>query len=398
MINKEQDNRILIISDIGAAPPYRGNRIRMRSLLKEIRRLGYQIHFAGISLSETERNAVIPYIDEWITNFSVPNRSFWEKIGFSLNGVRQCNNNPDESKANIDRYFHESWIEKARKIQEEANYKRVFVPYVFNSRFLEVFKKAKLKIIDTHDIFSQRDKKLKSQGISEMWFSTNREEEKRGLQRANRIIAIQKNEERYFSGLLNDGIQVQTVRHFVNKNFLDIYSSVESQKTIGFLGSENPINIHGLQWFLSDVFPDLKKLFPDLVLLIGGTVCSKLQQNEQYVLFGQVQDPKDFYHKCICTINPIQAGTGLKIKTIESLSYGRPVISTITGADGLEEFINNGISLVKGKDEFISAISSLLKSPEDIPTFMKRCDLLIDEMNRQSRRNLKKLLNDGSSL
>lgn len=389
-----KDNRLLIISDIGAAPPYKGNRIRMRALLKEIRNLGYQIHFAGIRFSEVEKKATLPYVDKWVTNFSIPKKNFLTKIYNRLN-IISGRTPVTDSKINqksIDRYFRDRWIEQAGEIRERENYSRILVPYVFNSKFLDLFPDAELKIMDTHDVFSKRNELLRNEGITETWFSTTREEEKKGLERANRIIAIQENEQKYITELTGGGIPVQTVRHIVETNFQELKTSPEFKQTIGFLGSENPINVHAIQWFIAGVLPELKKIFPELVFLIGGSVCSKMEESRNYKLFGEPKNPADFYRKCLCTVNPMQTGTGLKIKTIESLSYGRPVISTPTGAAGLDEFIDHGILLANSRQDFITAISSLLDSPGKVSKYMNSSSLLIEQMNGKSKRNLEMIL------
>ncbi|MDX1642317.1 MAG: glycosyltransferase [Balneolaceae bacterium] len=362
--------------------------------MKEIRNLGYQIHFAGIRFSATEKGATVPYIDKWITNFTPPGKSLFKKIlnRFKIRSTRKTASKPNINNKSVDRKLRESWIDQAKTIQEKENYSRVFVPYVFNSKFLDAFGKAEVKIIDTHDIFSKRNELLEKHGVKETWFSISSEEEKRGLKRASRIIAIQEKEQQYIHELTDGEIPVHTVKHIVEKKFLEWNGSPEFNKTIGFLGSENPINVHGLTWFISEVLPDLKKDFPDLNFLIGGTICSKMEESSNYTLVGRTENPQDFYRRCLFTINPMRVGTGLKIKTIESLSYGRPVVSTSTGLDGLEEFIENGALLANTKEEFMAAITSLLNAPGKTEQLVNSMSVLIDKMNQDSRRNLELIL------
>src|SRR6056297_1287578 len=76
------DPRILIISDIGCGPPWRGNRMRMRRLLAEIKKMGFEIFFAGVRMSDREKESLSGFVDEWMTNFT-------KKPGFSERVVKQ---------------------------------------------------------------------------------------------------------------------------------------------------------------------------------------------------------------------------------------------------------------------------------------------------------------------
>jgi hypothetical protein len=67
------DNRVLVISPIGCGPPHSGNRTRIRTLLQELKSLGYQVHFAWAQipdettwarLSEEERLKTNQYVDQ----------------------------------------------------------------------------------------------------------------------------------------------------------------------------------------------------------------------------------------------------------------------------------------------------------------------------------------------
>lgn len=392
------DKRILIISNIGCAPPFMGNRIRMRALLNEIRGLGFEIHFAGIQLSSPEIEATHPYIDKWITNFKVQKkREHWYKNNRSSVLLRKARKlisiiTPQKTNFKIDDYFKIQWENEIKQIEEKYRYKRVMVPYVFNSAFLEYFESADIKVIDTHDIFAGRNEKLRKKNIPSTWFSTSLEEEQKGLLRANRIISIQPKEEKYFTSILDDRAKVKTVRHFIEPKRC---SYISSKRTVyGFIGSSNPINEHAVKWFIREVLPEIKKTVPNSSFLLAGSVCTLLKDSEDIHKMGVIDNVKDFYEKCSFTVNPMRSGTGLKIKTIESLSYGRPVIGTDIAAEGLDEFVGNGIDLCISKDEFIQAITKRLQIDRgnDNGDSTEVTISEIQRMNKESRENLLDLL------
>lgn len=392
----EDDKRILIISSIGCGPPFMGNRIRMRELLKQIKNLGFEIHFAGICLSDKEVHSVQPYIDFWVTNFKkIKNNKWIEKIRktaitlFNFFGLKKKSKSVNYK---LDEFFEDLWLEEARKIQKIKKFNRVLIPYVFHSKFFNAFPDSTLKVLDTHDIFGNRNQILKDLGIDDFWYSTTKENEKKGVQRANRIIAIQSHEEEYFRDMTGNKTEVRTVSHFIEPQFLPIFPG--KLRNFGFVGSENPLNLDGLRWFIRDVLPFVKLKIPEFKFVVGGRICQKIEKSEDFELLGQFDSIEDFYKECSFTINPIQAGTGLKIKTIESLAYGRPVISSNNGVLGLENFINNGIWVSDTAEQFADHIITCLSQNDEIIHSMKNSKRIINDLNSRSLENLTNLLNE----
>jgi len=74
---------------------------------------------------------------------------------------------------------------------------------------------------------------------------------------------------------------------------------------------------------------------------IGEVVKSKLDQDETKLtnvrIPGRVKDLFEFYDQVDIVINPVEFGTGLKIKNAEALIMGKPVLTTSHGAIGLPE-------------------------------------------------------------
>ncbi len=59
---------------------------------------------------------------------------------------------------------------------------------------------------------------------------------------------------------------------------------------------------------------------------------------------GRVDDLwRDFYSQCSLIVNPCVTGTGLKIKTVEAMSFGLPVVTTGEGCSGIETAIGQGV-------------------------------------------------------
>jgi len=98
---------------------------------------------------------------------------------------------------------------------------------------------------------------------------------------------------------------------------------------LGFIGRLDwPPNRLGLEWFLRSIAPNV--LGKNIFLKIAGSGNGSWLKNysQEYVKFiGRVESPDAFYEGVDCVINPIQSGAGVKIKILEAIAYGIPILT-----------------------------------------------------------------------
>ncbi len=99
-----------------------------------------------------------------------------------------------------------------------------------------------------------------------------------------------------------------------------------------FLGSENVFNRDGIKWFLDSVYPHLS---PNVRICVAGSVSRFVPSLPNVVALPRVDNLDTLYRDTRIVICPLLAGTGLKVKVVEALAYGRPVISTTGGLTGM---------------------------------------------------------------
>lgn len=127
-------------------------------------------------------------------------------------------------------------------------------------------------------------------------------------------------------------------------------------------------NTEGLHWFFKTIWPQVKQIYPDLKL----TVVGKAQRDALscYASFCRPQDVEitvnapsvvPHYQNCFASIVPILNGSGTRLKILESAAFGRPVISTEKGMEGLDFEDDRQILLFKDADSFIHAYKKLLE-------------------------------------
>jgi glycosyltransferase involved in cell wall biosynthesis len=119
-----------------------------------------------------------------------------------------------------------------------------------------------------------------------------------------------------------------------------IKSDLAPQK-ICFLGAFNwTPNVEAVDWFLKAIFPALKQQFAQLEFHIAGkgSEIQKHWQQPGVVLHGFVPDAKAFIATHGIFAGCLQSGSGVKMKIIEALSVGAPIVFSSKSADGLPAF------------------------------------------------------------
>ena len=298
-----------------------------------------------------------PTFYKWLKPF------FPDKRGKTQNKEQQKNIEQKVNEEKIKSYTIDAWynfnLDKlARKLHKQYEYNVVLCEYVYISRVLNNFGNDVLKIIDTHDIFTDRNKKYDEKGIKETFFSTTKDEEIKGLNRADKIIAIQEKEAKFFREITNK--EVITIGHPVKLNEPNIKHEVN--KNILYIGTGNAANIHGINWFINEVIPLIKNKIPEVKLITAGNICKHIGNHEDVVKMGEVKDINDAYNQADIVINPGAIGTGLKIKNIEALGLGKILITSSHSAEGLKKDSQIPFLIADRPEEFANAIINVMSN------------------------------------
>jgi len=112
--------------------------------------------------------------------------------------------------------------------------------------------------------------------------------------------------------------------------------------------------------FIQCDFPLICEAFPNAELaIVGASPSSRLQrlQLAGVTVTGFVDDPAPYFEAADVAVAPLIAGAGIKIKVLELLSAGLPLVSTPVGAEGIDP---NERLIVSPLDRFADAVTSLL--------------------------------------
>jgi len=138
--------------------------------------------------------------------------------------------------------------------------------------------------------------------------------------------------------------------------------SFEARKNLLFLGDFlNLANRDGLKWFLEEVWPLVRRKFPQIKLDLAG---SNMPDNyasevEGVQRLGFVPEMKPLFASHRVFISPARYGVSTRTKNINALALGLPVVTTAAGAEGLYLRDGQEALLAETPEEFAEAIGRL---------------------------------------
>lgn len=148
-----------------------------------------------------------------------------------------------------------------------------------------------------------------------------------------------------------------------------------------FYGAMNRIENYGSAiWFIENVFPLLKK-YNLKFIVIGSRPPKKLldMQDEHIVVTGYVDDPGEYFKKAICLVAPLLLGAGVKVKIIEALSSGVPVLTNEIGIEGIDAENGREFFLCNTPEEYSKTIIDILDGRIDSSRISDNAQSLIRE-------------------
>lgn len=126
-------------------------------------------------------------------------------------------------------------------------------------------------------------------------------------------------------------------------------------------------NVDGLTWYFREVHGPIRALAPDFQLLVVGKnplpELVEAARQPGVTLVGEVPDVRPWYQQSWLQVVPLRIGGGTRLKIVECLALGVPVVSTTLGAQGLDLRHGRDLLLADTPEDFAGAVAGLLRDP-----------------------------------
>ena len=143
-------------------------------------------------------------------------------------------------------------------------------------------------------------------------------------------------------------------------NQYNITPQPNNQLSLCFIGSLDWMpNSSGLNWFISEAWPEIHQLFPNLKFHFTGRGAdeSYSKLNQPNIIFHQnTNDAKAFINSHPIMIVPLFAGSGIRVKILEGMALGKVIITTRIGLEGIPAIDRKHVLIADTKEEMIEAI------------------------------------------
>jgi|WetSurMetagenome_2_1015567.scaffolds.fasta_scaffold00027_4 glycosyltransferase involved in cell wall biosynthesis len=322
---------ILVVSSYYLSKDTRfGGTKRLYYLVKELERYGtvYVICHDGC---EEYRDGIVPGFDRFLFLPVEDDRNLFEKI------VRPG--------WNIERFLGKN-AGRIREFLDGAEFDAALLAFPLALAFVTTLlpKTVTSAVYLEDDLLSETIRAQKRRAIFDPYravrlaqmrsYYTNR------LARLSAFVAISAQEAQVVRGLF-PGVTVATVGYGVPIPNYPFLSVKPHPFTVGFIGNFRHVpNADAAKWFLESVYRECKKRIPNLKALLAGKDIPQslrdLTARDGSVAWEEdMASVRDFYEKTSVLINPIVSGRGLRTKIVEAAAFGRPIVSTALGAEGL---------------------------------------------------------------
>jgi polysaccharide biosynthesis protein PslH len=127
-------------------------------------------------------------------------------------------------------------------------------------------------------------------------------------------------------------------------------------------------NQEGLIWFFENCWEAIREKYPELRFYIAGRNApvwfQRMLNLTNVVFMGEVADAYEFMNSKSIMVVPLFSGSGMRIKIIEGMALGKPIVTTAIGTEGISTTSGVNIVITENAAGFVQSISDLIENHE----------------------------------
>ena len=371
--------RILFLTHRFPYPPNRGDRIRSFRLLEFMSKIATvdlgtlcdekpSEEYISILKSYCQRTAFVPWrpYGRWIhAGLSLLSGSTMTEGLFSSTSLRK----------------------QIRAWATETPYDRVVV---FCSSMYPYSRLPELKniplITDIVDVDSQKwfDYAAVSTGFKGLFkrriFETEgrrlRQKEIEIAQTSLRTLAVSEDEVKLYRSFCPEDVQEKIIplSNGVDSDFFSPDAQYEKSAVIPyrlvFVGAmDYRANLDGIEWFLDNVWGELKRRFPETELdLVGSNPGEKAQsfaKTPGVNLIGRVEDVRPYIYRANAVVIPLRVARGIQNKTLEAMAMAKPVLASPMSLQGIDDSVTQFAWSCNEPQSWVDSLTQLFNQGVD---------------------------------
>jgi glycosyltransferase involved in cell wall biosynthesis len=127
-----------------------------------------------------------------------------------------------------------------------------------------------------------------------------------------------------------------------------------------------PPNADGIRWFAMEVFPLVRQTVPEAKLTIVGKnppqdfIQLAQDDPEHIVVTGYVPDLLPYYADSVLVVVPVRAGSGMRVRILETFALGMPTVTTTVGLEGIDAVAGEEVLVADSAPDFAASVVEVL--------------------------------------
>lgn len=363
--------RILLIANTVAAPPNSGYTLRLYNLVMRLaaeHEVWLALHVRGTQ-TDIDGREVYEKVCAGIITGHIARKSFWGHApGFAWLLARGL---PLEFKF----WYSDELIGKLRALVQKVDFDVVQVEESLMARYPALIGASDTArtVLTFHDVIFNKDartartaQKLSSRlryGLNSVMMRFW--EPRYAAQYDCSVVMSEKERELLLA--INPRLNVEVVPNGVDTKALQPLPDVDAPAIL-FVGSMGYLpNTDGLLWFHEAIWPLIQREMPETHLWVVGNApppAVEALAGDDITVTGRVPEVVPYYGRCPVTVVPLRTGGGTRLKILESMALGRPVVSTTVGAEGIGAIDGEQLYLADTPELFARRTVELLRAPQ----------------------------------
>jgi polysaccharide biosynthesis protein PslH len=354
--------KVLMLCNKSPWPAIEGGPIAMNSMVEGLIEAGHSVKVLAVNSNKyTVDLKQIPEAYKLKTDIEL------EYINLSINPVHAFLNLFTGKSYHVERFISKKFREKLVEVLMADQYEVIQMETLYMAPYLaEIRKLSQAKIVlrahNVEHLIWKRLVKATHNPLKRKYLKhlaiTLEKYELDALSKFDGIACITRNDADFFAQ--HTKVPVIDIPYGVDPAQFDTREGLSDFPSLYHIGAMNWMpNLEGMQWFIEKVWPLVNKQLPGIKCYLAGRYMPdwlRTNVKPNIIVVGEVPDAKTFIHAHAIAVVPLLSGSGIRIKIIESMALGKPVITTSIGAEGINYTPGHNIVIADNAEAFADAI------------------------------------------
>jgi sugar transferase (PEP-CTERM/EpsH1 system associated) len=275
----------------------------------------------------------------------------------------------------MEKFYHPEVRQAVASLVHDTSFDIILCDFIYPAGVVD-WNAPACKVLFTHNVEAEVWERFSKVAASVWWkvasfieYKAMTRAERKYVTQADHVLTVSDHDREFFSRYV-DPSKITTIPTGVDVEYFTPTPGATLANTIVFSGSMDWMpNEDGVLWFVSDIFPTIRRHIPDATFWIVGrnpsAAVQKLETHHGVHVTGTVEDIRPHLGRAATYVVPLRSGSGTRLKIFEAMAAGKAVVSTSIGAEGLPVHHGSNILLADEPETFADSVVALLSNPEE---------------------------------